>query len=232
MAVANDQFKSKEELISYCANKSLNEHPFFSNMDHYQLPYLWALLRVGLPYKGRESSWILQLCDRIDDQRLKSLLIADLDDDLGNGDHTKRHELVLQNMAASLAPWALKDKISLLDKGANRFATGIDKYRTHEDVRVALGGTITGYVFGQTMIEFMLKTLRSNASELKGIELNWFHPDGQVGETSSHKAESLEIASCCVITKNPGDLDHIVLGVKGTEKVYLETFDLLNSLTI
>lgn len=219
-------FKNGKELVDHFYTKSFKLHPLFQDKKNYDLTHLWSVVAIGKPYKHMDPIWISQVCGRIEDEELRCLLIADIDDDLGHGDYAKRQELVLEKVADALKPWAKENQIAMLEKESIEFAKRLNVIKTDKDVRIALGAIMVGYLYGEVIIDFIKETINNNKEELAKTQLHWFH--GHEDMDHDHRDETLKIAYH--IAEHTDDLNKIAKGAKQAEKVYWDTFGKLTKI--
>jgi DMATS type aromatic prenyltransferase len=94
------------EIVHQHEREPLTLHPFFARLrrERVSLAHLWALfsnIRFGLSrhFPRRLASVVA----RIDDERVRSILAKQLNEELGDGDYTKAHLLLMNDLVNGLA---------------------------------------------------------------------------------------------------------------------------------
>jgi hypothetical protein len=97
-----------EELVRRYEEASLGEHPYFQRLacEPVDMSRLWRLIA-----NGREaivlhfSRRLANVVARTEDERIRSMLAKQLNDELGNGDFAKAHRPLFDRLLAGLDPW-------------------------------------------------------------------------------------------------------------------------------
>jgi DMATS type aromatic prenyltransferase len=97
-----------EEIVHYYEQHLLTEHPFFQRLkrEPVNLTYLWILL-ANLR-KGTTQNFarhLTTLIARVEDERIRCILVKQLNDELGEGDFSRAHSVLFDKLLAALAPW-------------------------------------------------------------------------------------------------------------------------------
>ncbi len=177
------------ETVEKCTN-----HPLFRRLEREPpavLP-LWGILANNWVAVGdRFPRWLAALVARVDDDRVRSILAKQLDDELGHGDPTKAHRVLFQRMIADLEPFGPKgDRTAVLAPG-RRFAQGLAHSYLEKPQIEALGGTLIAEVYGK-QVDQAVGTLLRRQRDVDPESLTWLVLHETLEE--DHVTESLELA--------------------------------------
>jgi pyrroloquinoline quinone (PQQ) biosynthesis protein C len=161
---------------------------------------LWAILANNWVAVGdRFPRWLAALVARVDDDRVRSILAKQLDDELGHGDPTKAHRVLFQRMLADLEPHAAPgDRTALLAPG-RRFAQGLAHSYLEKPQLEAIGGTLIAEVYGK-QVDQAVGTLLRRQRDVDPESLTWLVLHETLEE--AHANESLDLAE--MLPRDPG----------------------------
>ncbi|HEY6033588.1 MAG TPA: iron-containing redox enzyme family protein [Kofleriaceae bacterium] len=173
-----------------------SDHPLFRRLarEPAAVTPIWTILAnnwVGIG--DRFPRWLAALVARVEDDRVRSVLAKQLDDELGHGDPTRAHRLLFQRMLADLEPYAppLAERDRLLGPG-RRLAHGLaDSYLARPELE-AIGGTLVAEVYGK-QVDQALGDLLRRQQELDVNQLTWLVLHETLEE--DHADESAELAA-------------------------------------
>src|SRR3569623_1262243 len=171
------------------------DHPLFRRLAREQAAVapLWTILANNWVAVGdRFPRWLAGLVARVEDDRVRSVLAKQLDDELGHGDPTRAHRVLFQRMLADLEPYApAGDRQALLAPG-RRFAEGLAHNYLAKPELEAIGGTLVAEVYGKQVDQAIGNLLRRQ-HELDPASLTWLVLHETLEE--DHADESLELAA-------------------------------------
>jgi len=172
------------------------DHPLFRRLarEPAAVTPIWTILAnnwVGIG--DRFPRWLAALVARVEDDRVRSVLAKQLDDELGHGDPASAHRLLFQRMLADLEPYAppLAERERLVAPG-RRLAKGLAESYLERPELEAIGGTLVAEVFGK-QVDQVIGDLLRRQSELDVNRLTWLvlHETLEV----DHADESLALAA-------------------------------------
>jgi len=179
-----------------------NEHPLFRRLERepVALEPLWTILANNWVAIGdRFPRWLSALIARIEDDRVRSVLAKQLDDEMGHGDPSQAHRVLFQRMLADLEPYAPKgDRDALLAPG-RRLREAIGHNYLAKPEHEAIGGTLIAEVYGKQVDQVVLALLRRQ-KRLDPSQLTWLVLHDELEE--EHANESVELAE---MTPTEGD---------------------------
>jgi pyrroloquinoline quinone (PQQ) biosynthesis protein C len=187
--------RTAPELVTWYENvEKCADHPLFRRLEREPpavLP-LWAILANNWVAVGdRFPRWLAALVARVDDDRVRSILAKQLDDELGHGDPTKAHRVLFQRMLADLEPYAAPgDRTALMAPG-RRFAQGLAHSYLEKPQLEAIGGTLIAEVYGK-QVDQVIGSLLRRQRDVDPESLTWLVLHETLEE--AHADESLELA--------------------------------------
>jgi pyrroloquinoline quinone (PQQ) biosynthesis protein C len=184
-----------EDIVSRYEARSVAEHPLFARWarERGDLGRVWTLLAnalvgVSAPFPRRLSTVVA----RIPDDRARSVLAKQLNDELGNGDYTKSHRVMFETMVGMLEPHrpAPEPGVDPLAPG-RQLAADLDAIYDDPDPFVGLGASIIIEVYGKQVDERIASELRRQKL-LTPDAMPWFtlHEELEV----AHVDEARELA--------------------------------------
>lgn len=163
------------EIVARYQACSVSDHPLFVELasQPFDLSAMWLLmanLRVGISKDF--VVWLARTIERVDDRRIGSLVAKQLDDELGHGDYSRIHSLLMDKFVAALAPsrargpepWLLAAGRALSEEARLPF------YAEHPYESV--GALIAGEIFANKMDRCVGDQIRRQA-ELSADALTW-----------------------------------------------------------
>ena len=99
---------SPEEIVNYHEQHPITEHPFFQRLkrEPVNLTYLWILLaNMGKGTAKNFARHLISLIARVEDERIRCILVKQLNDELGEGDFSRAHSVLFDKLLAALDPW-------------------------------------------------------------------------------------------------------------------------------
>lgn len=206
------------EKVEKCA-----DHPLFRRLEREPpavLP-LWAILAnnwVGIG--DRFPRWLAALVARVDDDRVRSILAKQLDDELGHGDPAQAHRVLFQRMLADLEPFAAQgDRTALLAPG-RRLAPGLAHCYLEKPELEAIGGTLIAEVYGK-QVDQAIGSLLRRQRDIDPASLTWLVLHETLEE--SHVDESLELAE--MMPRDPASQAAVCRGANELALLGLRYFD-------
>ncbi|MBX3155172.1 MAG: iron-containing redox enzyme family protein [Deltaproteobacteria bacterium] len=170
------------------------DHPLFERLarEPAAIAPLWTILANNWVAVGdRFPRWLAALVSRVEDDRVRSVLAKQLDDELGRGDPTQAHRVLFQRMLADLEPYAAPGDRDALVMPGRRFAQGLARNYLDRPELEAIGGTLVAEVYGK-QVDQVVGALLRRQTELDPAKLTWLVLHETLEE--EHADESLELA--------------------------------------
>jgi len=181
------------ELVEHFEAHSIADHPFFARMSREPvrldvLARVLANFRVGITRDfPRRLAW---LTARVGDERIRSVLAKQLNDELGGGDFTRAHRGLFERMCEVLAPWAPPETDEVLAPG-RRLGAELERCYVKAEQYEGVGASLVAEVYGKQVDTFLADQLRRQ-DQLPAAELEWLHLHEAL--EVEHADESLDIA--------------------------------------
>ncbi len=163
-------------IVEHFEASSIADHPFFARMrrEPVRLEVLARVLanfRVGITREfPRRLAW---LTARVGDERIRSVLAKQLNDELGNGDFTRAHRGLFERMFEVLTPWAPKETEEMLAPG---FALGEELERCYVTAEPyeGVGASLVVEVYGKQVDTVIADQFRRQ-TQIPPSALEWLH---------------------------------------------------------
>lgn len=102
---ANSNQPSAKTIVDEYEQRAVSDHPFFRELEARPVDYgaLWLLMaNLQCSISGHFVRWLASVIARVDDPRIASVLAKQLNDELGNGDPTMIHSVLLERFVMGL----------------------------------------------------------------------------------------------------------------------------------
>jgi pyrroloquinoline quinone (PQQ) biosynthesis protein C len=169
--------KELEAIIQAAEEDRLSlSHPYFVRLSEeaVNLGAFWVFYANKAPIVDLIPDWLSQILIRVRDTAVKCHISSLITDELGGGDPTKNHALLLRQLVSQLAPWRPdKSEEQLLLPGRNLVAN-MEPYFTKEQFNpwIAVGSLVTGEIYAEDIVEFMAGQVRRQ-HEIPVENLTW-----------------------------------------------------------
>jgi hypothetical protein len=107
-APSRDLGHRAEALIRRLEGIDVGAHPLFRRLAArpFDRAALWLLLTNLYASVGESfADWLLSLISVVDDPRIRSIVVKQLSDELGDGDYTRMHTTLFAHFIAGIEPW-------------------------------------------------------------------------------------------------------------------------------
>jgi pyrroloquinoline quinone (PQQ) biosynthesis protein C len=170
----------------------LANHPFLCRLrrEPVNLSHLWLILAnfweaIVHDFPAR----LARVIANMDDDRLRSIFVKQLNDELGEGDYTRSHKPMFRRLLAALEPWRL-DGDGVLEPG-RRFGRALERHLFASDYFEAVGALMMIEVYGkQTDIRLGEEFRRQDELDTSALEWLHLHESLEV----DHADDSLSVA--------------------------------------
>ncbi len=183
-----------EAIVRRREAEPLTDHPFFQRMQRetVDLGHMWRLftnIRSGLSQHFPRR--LAAVVARVTDERIRSLLAKQLDEELGEGDYTKAHLVLFDDMLAGLSAYK-PAHVDALDFEAGRVLEAqLEVPYADADGHVGVGAAMVIEVFGKQVDRFVADQFRRQR-EVAPDTLTWLHLHENL--ELEHAEESIDLA--------------------------------------
>jgi DMATS type aromatic prenyltransferase len=148
-----DEVLPAEEIVRrYEHDIVLGDHPFFRRLwrEPVNMGHLWLLVAnywhaIVHDFPAR----LARVIARIDDDRLRSISVKQLNDELGEGDYTRAHKPMFRRLLAALEPYRMVGDDDVLLAPGRRFSRALDQHVFHDDWYHAVGALMMVEIYGK-----------------------------------------------------------------------------------
>lgn len=182
------------EIVHHHEATPITEHPFFAHLarDPVNLGRLWKLLAnfregIVLDFPRRLAS----LTARIDDERIRSILAKQLNDEMGNGDFSRAHRGLFEHMLAGLEPFHPSDAGDQVVVPGHALGDELERLYVEADPYEGVGASLVVEVYGKQIDIFTASQFRRQ-NEVAPEMLEWL----ELHETLEveHADEAMDLA--------------------------------------
>jgi DMATS type aromatic prenyltransferase len=183
-----------ESVVRRREAEPLTDHPFFQRMkrEPVDLAHMWRLftnIRSGLSQHFPRR--LAAVVARVTDERIRSLLAKQLDEELGEGDYTKAHIILFDDMLAGLSAYK-PATVDALDYEAGRvLEQQLEVPYADPDGHVGVGAAMVIEVFGKQVDRFVADQFRRQQAVAPDT-LTWLHLHENL--ELEHAEESVDLA--------------------------------------
>jgi DMATS type aromatic prenyltransferase len=183
-----------ESMVRRREAEPLTHHPFFQRMQRepVDLGHMWRLftnIRSGLSRHFPRR--LAAVVARVTDERIRSLLAKQLDEELGEGDYTKAHLVLFDDMLNGLAAYK-PAQLDALDYEAGRvLESELEVPYADADGHVGVGAAMVIEIFGKQVDRFVADQFRRQR-QVAPDSLTWLHLHENL--ELEHAEESLDLA--------------------------------------
>jgi DMATS type aromatic prenyltransferase len=216
------------EIPRYCAGRSVAEHPFLRRLrrEPVDLAKLYALMASA--YEGISQSfvpWLAQTIARVGDNRVRSILAKQLNDELGGGEPARLHSALLERLLAALSPWAAPDAKDAILAAGRRLKSDVGLHFQAEDPYEAVGAVMASEIYAEQFDRF-LKDEFARQRELVPSDLAWLDVHNEL--EPDHASDSYRLAG--FLPDSERALAAVWQGVWGLERAAWSYLDALYAL--
>jgi pyrroloquinoline quinone (PQQ) biosynthesis protein C len=156
------------------------------------MAHLWTLLaNFQTSVSKNFARHLARITARVEDDRVRSILAHQLDDELGNGDPQRAHVRLFQTMMDQLAAFRPATIDDAMWQPGRNFDANLRACYEAEDAWEAVGAVMVGEVFGKQIDLFLGAQLRrQSAIDAESLEWLVLHERLEV----EHAADSAELA--------------------------------------
>lgn len=166
-----------EHIVRRHQAEPLTNHPLFRRLQREptNLGRLWKLMaNVQVAFIDDFPRMLSSLVARIDDDRIRCVLVRQLDEELGHGDYTRTRKALFAKLMQALEPWRpAEDHPSLLEPG-KALRRELDRLYLHADPREGVGATLLVDVFGDQLRGFAGEQLERQSAMYQS-DLKWLN---------------------------------------------------------
>lgn len=224
-------FSSVESVIQCAATYDLSEHPYIRRLfrENSNSGGIWQLVRNT--YEGTSKyfvRWLAMVTARVEDDRIRTLLARQLNEELGNGDINQAHSHLMMSFLEAidlLRPPEFDE--SRLDSG-RQLGVQLTKHYMSEDGLEGLGALMAGENCTNQIIGAVASFLKTQPYQLDSKKTHWLTQHNEI--ESDHAEKSILLAR--LVPDTPGNIESVYRGAMGVhtalwrslDKLYIDNF--------
>jgi hypothetical protein len=225
-AATTDQdlaFDSAEDVIRQMSRRSLADHPLIHEIARSSDPELLWLL-IHNTYQGTSvkfAPWLAWVTAIVEDERARSLLARQLNEELGDGDATRAHSQLMNGFLAAIEPLKPQTLRSTLTEPGFTLRNKLEQvYRSHDQYE-ALAALMAGEICAHQLIASVGELLEPHLDRTDRTQLTWLTHHNEV--EGGHADESLALAS--FVPESPEAIRSVVRGAFGLHSALWQSMD-------
>ena len=158
---------SAAQIVDEYEQYDVAKHAFFEELSQQPVDYLalWLLMaNLQCSISEHFVRWLANVIQRIDDQRIASLLAKQLNDELGNGDPRQMHSVLLERFVSGLAvfrPRAVEQDV--FSAGRGLLASMTETFNANDPYE-GVGALMVSEIFAKKMDKCVGDQLRRQAA--------------------------------------------------------------------
>jgi DMATS type aromatic prenyltransferase len=209
------------EIVARFEEESLADHPFMRRIrrepvDLFKLWKLMANAQIGIV--AGFSRRLAQVVARVTDERVRSILARQLNDELGGGNYDRAHSQLFGKLVMGLERWRPATIDDALFAPGATLSDALEAIYMSEDPWEGVGATMVIEIFGRQVDQFFGDEFRRQMEvDPKSLEWLTMHEELEV----DHSAESLELAHLVPASALPS----VWRGASRVSRVSTEFFD-------
>jgi DMATS type aromatic prenyltransferase len=209
------------EIVERFESESLADHPFMRRIrrepvDLYKLWKLMANAQIGIV--AGFSRRLAQVVARVTDDRVRSILARQLNDELGGGNYDRAHSQLFGKLVLGLEQWKPARLDDALFAPGAALSDALEAIYMSPDPWEGVGATMVIEIFGRQVDQFFGDEFRRQMEvDPKSLEWLTMHEELEV----DHSAESLELAHLVPAAALPS----VWRGASRVSRVSTEFFD-------
>jgi pyrroloquinoline quinone (PQQ) biosynthesis protein C len=190
-AFEDHMFPSAESLIQALDNHGLAQHPFLQRLmrDPADTESLWLLITNA--YEGTSRHfirWLSMVTARVEDDRMRCLLARQLHQELGEGDFTRAHSVLMDGFLRSIAILQPVDFADRHLEPGRRLGGRLAHHYLADDGYEGAAALMAGEICAQQLIEVVACLIAAQPHVLAPDMLDWLSLHDEL--ESDHADES------------------------------------------
>jgi len=157
-------------------NRLSQSHPYLRRMaeEPVNLQAFWVFYANKAPVVDMIPDWLSRILIQVSDTAIKCHISSLVTDELGGGDPSRNHALLLRQMVAALEPWRPQKRAEDLYLPGRNLVASMEPYftSTQYDPWIAVGSLVTGEIYAEDIVEFMAGQIRRQR-EVPVESLTW-----------------------------------------------------------
>jgi pyrroloquinoline quinone (PQQ) biosynthesis protein C len=214
------------DIVRFVGSCSLADHPFVKRLHREQnsAEPLWLLItNTYLGTSRHFVRWLATVTSRVEDDRIRSLLARQLNQELGEGDISRAHSVLMQSFLKAIEPLrpALVEEQHLAS--GERLGERLSAHYMSDDGFEGLGALMAGEICAEQLIRVVGILLQKQPHSFDPVQIAWLteHNDLEGG----HADESRILAE--MVPRELAALEAVRRGAVGVHDALWASLDAL-----
>jgi pyrroloquinoline quinone (PQQ) biosynthesis protein C len=190
---ASQYLPSLEDLVHHYEEHTVAHHPFLQRLQRESVnpQYLWLLFanihEAVVPHFTR---WLANIIARLDDERIRSILAKQLNEELGNGDTDRTHRRLFEQLMSGIDDWEVESFTTEMLIPGKEFSNQLEKIYLDSNPYVGVGAVTLMEIHAKQFDLCVGEQFRKTDVNMAVIKWLTLHEELEV----DHADESLDIA--------------------------------------
>ena len=218
------RFESAEDAVRTAAGYSLAAHPFVQRLarERDASGPLWLL--VTNTYEGTSRHfvrWLAMVTARVEDDRMRSLLARQLDQELGEGDIARAHGVLMQDFLRAIEPLRPAPFEESMLASGRRLGERLAKHYLSDDPLEGVASLMAGEICAEQLIGAVGRLLRAQRRDFDPKMMEWLTQHDEL--EGNHAEESYDLAR--LVPRDPAEVESVRRGVMGVHGALWASLD-------
>jgi pyrroloquinoline quinone (PQQ) biosynthesis protein C len=184
---------SLEELVWHYEEHTVAHHPFLQRLQREPVnpQHLWLLFanihEAVVPHFTR---WLANIIARLDDERIRSILVKQLNEELGNGNTDRTHRRLFEQLMSGIEDWRVTSFTTDMLIPGKEFSNQLEKIYLDSNPYVGVGAVTLMEIHAKQFDLCVGEQFRKTDVNMSVIKWLTLHEELEV----DHADESLDIA--------------------------------------
>jgi hypothetical protein len=220
-----ESFESAEDVVRSLSSQSLSDHPIMGRIEATRdAGLLWLV--INNTYQGTSvhfAPWLASVTATVQDERARSLLARQLNEEMGDGDVERSHSRLMTTFLSAIDPLRPRDPTPNLTAPGLVLRDVLEQHYRSTDQYEALAALMAGEICAHQMIASVGKLLVPHLDRVDKAGLTWLTHHNEV--EGDHAEESFELAR--FVPRQADALRSVVRGAFGVHTGLWESLDSL-----
>jgi hypothetical protein len=216
-------YASAEEVIQSVSRHNLADHPLLEEIARSRnASLLWLLIHNT--YQGTSvlfAPWLAWVTAIVEDERARSLLARQLNEELGDGDVNRAHSRLMASFLQAIEPLKPRDLPASLTAPGLALRHELEQLYRSNDQYVALAALMAGEICAHQLIASVGNLLQPHLDRVDRSGLTWLTHHNEV--EGGHADESHDLAS--FVPTAPEPIQSVVRGAFGLHTALWRSMD-------
>ncbi|WP_310423164.1 tryptophan dimethylallyltransferase family protein [Chamaesiphon sp. VAR_48_metabat_135_sub] len=214
---------SLEEIVWHYENYSIADHPFLQRLQREPVnqQHIWLILMNLREAASHFSRRLANIIARIDDERIRCILVKELNDELGSGNIERIHRKLFEQMITGIDSWRMKSFTNEMLVPGKKLNQCLEEIYLDSNPYLGVGAGLMMEVHGKQFTLWLGQEFRKTTVDLSTVLWLTLHEELEI----DHVDESL------VITRFVADSEEGVAAARqGIDRACVASWSFLDGL--